>query len=87
MRALAGIVAVDRGRVYRDPRFSVSLLSLGVGFESNLTGRQNAILSGMLLGMHRATIEARLNASATLRNWASSLTSRCSSIRVGCSRA
>ncbi len=60
MRALAGIVAVDRGRVYRDPRFSVSLLSLGVGFESNLTGRQNAILSGMLLGMHRATIEARL---------------------------
>ncbi len=61
MRALAGIIAVDRGRVYRDPRFSVSLLSLGVGFESNLTGRQNAILSGMLLGMHRADIEKRLD--------------------------
>ncbi len=61
MRTLAGIVGVDRGRVYRDPRFSVSLLSLGVGFESNLTGRQNAILSGMLLGMHRATIEKRLD--------------------------
>ena len=61
MRALAGIVGVDRGRIYRDPRFSVSLLSLGVGFESNLTGRQNAILSGMLLGMHRATIEKRLD--------------------------
>ena len=60
MRALAGIVGVDRGRIYRDPRFSVSLLSLGVGFESNLTGRQNAILSGMLLGMHRATIDKRL---------------------------
>ena len=60
MRALAGIVGVDRGRLYRDPRFSVSLLSLGVGFESNLTGRQNAILSGMLLGMHRATIDKRL---------------------------
>ena len=61
MRTLAGIVGVDRGRIYRDPRFSVSLLSLGVGFESNLTGRQNAILSGMLLGMHRATIEKRLD--------------------------
>ena len=61
MRALAGIIAVDRGRIYRDPRFNVSLLSLGVGFESNLTGRQNAILSGMLLGMHRATIEKRLD--------------------------
>ena len=61
MRALAGIIAVDRGRIYRDTRFSVSLLSLGVGFESNLTGRQNAILSGMLLGMHRAEIEKRLD--------------------------
>lgn len=61
MRALAGIVGVDRGRIYRDPRFSVSLLSLGVGFETNLTGRQNAILSGMLLGMHRAEIEQRLD--------------------------
>lgn len=60
MRALAGIVGVDRGRIYRDPRFNVSLLSLGVGFEVNLTGRQNAILSGMLLGMHRAAIEERL---------------------------
>ena len=61
MRALAGIIAVDRGRIYRDARFSISLLSLGVGFESNLTGRQNAILSGMLLGMHRAEIERRLD--------------------------
>lgn len=60
MRALAGIVGVDRGRIYRDPRYSVSLLSLGVGFETNLTGRQNAILSAMLLGMHRAAIDKRL---------------------------
>ena len=60
MRALAGIVGVDRGRIYRDPHYSVSLLSLGVGFESNLTGRQNAILSGMLLGMHRSAIDKRL---------------------------
>ncbi len=60
MRALAGIVGIDRGKLYRDLRINVSLLSLGVGFETNLTGRQNAILSGMLLGMHRATIEKRL---------------------------
>ncbi len=60
MRALAGILAVDRGRLTRDPRYSVALLSLGVGFEANLTGRENAILSGMLLGLHRATIEKRL---------------------------
>ena len=60
MRALAGIIGVDRGRLWRDPRFRVSLLSLGVGFEGNLTGRQNAVLSGLLLGMRRAKIEQRL---------------------------
>lgn len=66
MRALAGIIGVDRGRIWRDPGFSVSLLSLGVGFEGNLSGRQNAVLSGLLLGMRRATIEQRLDAVCDL---------------------
>ncbi len=66
MRALAGIIGVDRGCIWRDPRFSVALLSLGVGFEGNLSGRQNAILSGLLLGMRRATIEQRLDAVCDL---------------------
>lgn len=60
MRVLSGIVREDKGKVYRRPRVNYVLLQLGLGFESNLSGRENAILGGMLLGLHRATIEKRL---------------------------
>ncbi|OAI43297.1 hypothetical protein AYO41_02130 [Verrucomicrobia bacterium SCGC AG-212-E04] len=61
MKLMAGIVAPDRGTAWRDPNEKITLLSLGVGFESNLTGRENAILSGLLLGLHRQTIDKRLD--------------------------
>lgn len=60
LRLLAGIIAPDRGEV-RTNGCRVSLLSLQVGFIPHLTGRQNAILSGMLLGLHRAEVEARMD--------------------------
>jgi lipopolysaccharide transport system ATP-binding protein len=61
MKLMAGIVAPDRGTAWRDPREKITLLSLGVGFEGNLTGRENAILSALLLGLHRQTIDKRLD--------------------------
>ena len=61
MKLLAGIVAPDRGTAWRDPNEKITLLSLGVGFESNLTGRENAILSALILGLHRQTIDKRLD--------------------------
>ena len=61
MKLMAGIIAPDRGTAWRDPNEKITLLSLGVGFESNLTGRENAILSGLLLGLHRQTIDKRLD--------------------------
>jgi lipopolysaccharide transport system ATP-binding protein len=61
MKILAGIIAPDRGEFWRDPRYTVTLLTLGVGFESSLTGRENSILSGMLLGLHRRTVMKRLD--------------------------
>lgn len=61
MKLMAGIVAPDRGTAWHDPAEKITLLSLGVGFESNLTGRENAILSGLLLGLHRQTIDKRLD--------------------------
>jgi len=61
MKLMAGIVAPDRGTAWRDPDEKITLLSLGVGFESNLTGRENAILGGLLLGLHRQTIDKRLD--------------------------
>ena len=61
MKLMAGIVAPDRGTAWRDPNEKITLLSLGVGFENNLTGRENAILSALLLGLHRQTIDKRLD--------------------------
>ncbi len=61
MKLLAGIVAPDRGTAWRDPKEKITLLSLGVGFEGNLTGRENAILSALILGLHRHTIDKRLD--------------------------
>ncbi|MFQ3671288.1 MAG: ABC transporter ATP-binding protein [Verrucomicrobiia bacterium] len=60
MRLLAGIISPDRGLLRRQRGLRVVLLALGTGFEGPLTGRENAILSGMLLGLHRHTIEKRI---------------------------
>lgn len=62
MRVLAGIYAVDRGRLRVQPDLHVQLLSLGVGFEGNLTGRENAVLNGMLMGKSRRHMMSRLDA-------------------------
>ncbi len=49
LRAIAGIFAADEGSIDLHGH-SVSLLSIGVGFQKKLTGRENIYLSGMLLG-------------------------------------
>lgn len=52
---LLGTVAAGRGRV--DVRGRVaSLLELGAGFHTDLTGRENAVLLGSILGMRLAEI-------------------------------
>lgn len=59
LRTLAGIIAPDRGRITR-ARVSCQLLSLSVGFMQHLSGRDNAILSGLMLGLRRRDILQRL---------------------------
>ena len=61
LRTLAGIIEQDRGRITRGP-VTCQLLSLAVGFMQHLSGRDNAILSGLLLGLRRREIEQRLPA-------------------------
>lgn len=61
LRMIAGITEPDGGRIVNHGA-RVSLLSLGAGFMPQLTGRENAILSGMLLGMHRKDISRRMDA-------------------------
>ena len=60
LRVLAGIISPDRGELI-NYGCSVTLQSLRVGFIPHLTGRENAILSGMLLGLHRSYVEERMD--------------------------
>jgi len=56
LQVLAGIISPDKGTIENNG-CEVSLLSLQVGFLPHITGRENAILSGMLLGIHKPEIE------------------------------
>ncbi len=58
LRALAGIFSPDKGVIDLHGN-SVSLLSIGVGFQPKLTGYENIYLSGMLLGFSEAEIKAK----------------------------
>ena len=61
LSALLGTVPVDRGRIAVQGRVA-SLLELGAGFHTDLTGRENAILLGSILGMRLADIRSRFDA-------------------------
>ena len=55
LRAIAGIFSADSGEIDLHGH-SVSLLAIGVGFKNELSGRENIMLSGMLLGFSREEI-------------------------------
>jgi lipopolysaccharide transport system ATP-binding protein len=59
LRMLAGIMEPDEGTVERNVD-RISLLSLQIGLTPHLSGRENAIMNGMLMGMRRAEIEGTL---------------------------
>jgi ABC-type polysaccharide/polyol phosphate transport system ATPase subunit len=59
LRAIGGIYYPDGGTV--DCRGSIStLLSLGTGFDENLSGLDNIRLNGLVLGMTRQEIECKI---------------------------
>lgn len=55
LRAIAGIFSPDKGTIDLHGN-TISLLSIGVGFNRKLTGRENIYLSGMLLGFSEEEI-------------------------------
>lgn len=59
LKALAGIFSPDSGTIDTKD-YTVSLLSIGVGFQSELSGRENILLSGMLLGFSEAQIKEKM---------------------------
>jgi len=60
LKLLAGLIRPDRGTVINNG-CQASLLSLQVGFLPHLSGRENAILSGLLLGLKRKEIETKMD--------------------------
>ena len=60
LRAIAGIFSPDEGTIDLHGN-SISLLSIGVGFQNSLTGRENIYLSGMLLGFSRELIDEKID--------------------------
>lgn len=60
LRVISGIIKPDRGEL-RNNGASVSLLALQAGFDPNLSGRDNAIFSGMLQGYLRREVESRVD--------------------------
>jgi ABC-type polysaccharide/polyol phosphate transport system ATPase subunit len=58
MRALAGILPPTSGTIEVNGRVS-TLLALGVGFNPNLTGRENVMLGGLAAGLSRAEVSRR----------------------------
>ena len=59
LRAIAGIFSADSGEIDLHGH-SISLLSIGVGFKNELSGRENIILSGMLLGFSKEEIMEKM---------------------------
>lgn len=60
LRAIAGIFSADSGSIELESD-SVSLLSIGVGFQKKLSGRENIILSGMLLGFSEQQVREKMD--------------------------
>ena len=59
LRALAHIFSPDEGTIDTFDN-TVSLLSIGVGFQKELSGRENIVLSGMLLGFSEEEIREKM---------------------------
>lgn len=60
LRLLAGITAPDKGKII-NYGYSASLLSLQAGFVPYLTGKENTILNGLILGLKKKYIEDCMN--------------------------
>jgi lipopolysaccharide transport system ATP-binding protein len=60
LRVIAGIYKADSGTILRHCR-SISLLSLSLGFDPELTGRENAVIAGLLQGASRQQVDQELD--------------------------
>ena len=60
LRAIAGVFSPDEGEINLHGN-SVSLLSIGVGFQKSLTGRENIYLYGAVLGYNKSFLDDKFD--------------------------
>ena len=58
VRAIAGIVPPSKGRITVTGEVS-TLLALGVGFNRDLSGRDNIVIGGLAAGLSRSAVQSR----------------------------
>lgn len=61
LQMLCGVTAPSEGEVRVRGRIA-PLISVGVGFHPELTGRENVLVNGSILGMSRAEVDRRMDA-------------------------
>lgn len=59
LKLASGILRPTSGEVVVDGRVT-ALIELGAGFHPEITGRENVLINGMLLGLTRTEVEARM---------------------------
>src|SRR6185437_5554719 len=64
LKILSKITFPTAGRINATGRLA-ALLEAGTGFHEELTGRENILLNGSILGMPRAEVEAKFDASVS----------------------
>ncbi len=60
LRTIAKIFSADKGSIDTFGN-SISLLSIGVGFQKDLSGRENIMLSGMLMGFEEEFVREKMD--------------------------
>ncbi len=62
LRVLTRVITPQEGAVHLNGyKHVVPLLELGIGFQPDLSGRENSYLAGMLMGYSRAEIDAKID--------------------------
>jgi lipopolysaccharide transport system ATP-binding protein len=69
---IAGVIRPTAGTLVVNGRVS-PLLELGAGFHPELTGRDNVMLNGVLLGLRRAEVAARMDSIVDFAELADSI--------------
>ena len=83
LRLLAGIIEPDGGSIIRHANLGISLLTLQLGFEERLTGRENALMGCLLMGIRRKEAERLLPQIIEFSGLAASIDDRIGSYSSG----